>query len=111
MGEETQTKEFMIMKPIIVATAFCALLSGMALSPALADDQPANDPARHRMGDDGKLPATNSATTRVPEMGAGTGESSGTAGSHRMGDEGTLPATGNVGTRVPDQGANTQNPK
>jgi len=99
------------MKKMIIATAFCALLSGAALTPALADDQPANDPARHRMGDEGKLPATNSATTRVPDMGAGTGESSGASGSHRMGDEGTLPATGNVGTRVPDQGAGSQNPK
>lgn len=98
------------MKKIVIATAFCALLGGAAMTPALADDQPANDPARHKMGDEGKLPATNSATTRVPDMGAG-GESSGTTGSHRMGDEGTLPATGNVGTRVPDQGAGTENPK
>lgn len=100
------------MKTIVAATAFCAILGSMALTPALADDPPANDPARHRMGDDGKLPATNSTTTRVPEMGgASSGESSGAEGSHRMGDEGTLPATGNVGTRVPDQGADTQNPK
>ena len=98
-----------MMRKIVIATAFCALLGGTSL--ALADDQPANDPARHRMGDEGKLPATNSVTTRVQEQGASTGESSGTTGSHRMGDEGTLPATGNVGTRVPDQGAGTQNPK
>lgn len=96
---------------LIIATAFSALLLGSALAPALADDQPSNDPARHRMGDEGKLPATDSMTTRVPEQGAGTGESSGTAGSHRMGDEGKLPATGNTSTRVPEQGAGTQNPK
>jgi len=99
------------MRKIVIATAFCALLGGTALTPALADDQPSTDPARHTMGDEGKLPATNSVTTKVPEQGAGTGESSGTTGSHRMGDEGTLPATGNVGTRVPEQGAGTQNPK
>lgn len=98
------------MKPL-VATALSALLLCAALTPVIADDQPANDPARHRMGDEGKLPATNSATSRVPEMGAGAGagESSGTSGSHRMGDEGKLPATGNTSTRVPEQGAGTQN--
>jgi hypothetical protein len=96
---------------IAIATVFSALLLGTALVPAFADDQPAaNDPARHRMGDEGKLPATDSTTTRVPEMGAGTGESSGTDGRHRMGDEGKLPATGNTTTRVPEQGAGTQNP-
>ena len=94
---------------LLVATALFALLLGAALTPVIADDQPANDPA-HRMGDEGKLPATNSATSRVPEMGADTGESSGTSGSHRMGDEGKLPATGNTSTRVPEQGAGTQNP-
>lgn len=96
---------------LLVTTALSALLLGAALTPVIADDQPANDPARHRMGDEGKLPATNSATSRVPEMGAGTGESSGTSGSHRMGDEGKLPATGNTTTRVPEQGAGTQNPQ
>ncbi|HVZ04062.1 hypothetical protein [Hyphomicrobium sp.] len=96
---------------LIIATVFSALVLGTALAPALADDQSTNDPARHRMGDEGKLPATNSATSRVPEMGAGTGESSGTSGTHRMGDEGKLPATGNMSTRVPEQGAGTQNPK
>jgi len=95
----------------VIATAFSALLLGTALAPAMADDQPSTDPARHRMGDEGKLPATNSTTTRVPEMGAGTGESSGTSGRLRMGDEGTLPATGNTSTRVPEQGAGTENPK
>ena len=74
-------------------------------------DQPSTDPTRHKMGDEGKLPATNSVTTRVPEQVAVTGESSGTSGSHRMGDEGKLPATNGVSTQVPEQGAGTQNPK
>jgi hypothetical protein len=96
---------------LIIATAFSALLLGTAMTPALADDQSTNDPARHRMGDEGKLPATNSVTKRVPEQGAGTGESTGTTGSHRMGDEGKLPATNNVTKSVPEEGAGTQNPK
>ena len=109
-GELPITQGVQLMK-YVIATAFSALLLGTALAPAMADDQPSTDPARHRMGDEGKLPATNSTTTRVPEMGAGTGESSGTSGRHRMGDEGTLPATGNTSTRVPEQGAGTENPK
>lgn len=96
---------------IAIVTALSTLLLGAALAPAIADDQQSNDPARHRMGDEGKLPATNGVTTRVPEMGAGTGASSGTSGSHRMGDEGKLPATGNMSTRVPEQGAGTENSK
>ena len=96
---------------LILATVFGALLLGTALTPVLADEQPSNDPARHRMGDEGKLPATDSVTTRVPDQGAGTAETSGAAGTHRMGDEGTLPATGNTTTRVPEQGAGTENPR
>lgn len=96
---------------IILAAAFSALLLGTASVPSFAEDQSSTDLTRHRMGDEGKLPATNSATTRVPEMGAGTGASSGTSGYHRMGDEGKLPATTNMSTRVPEQGAGTQNPK
>jgi hypothetical protein len=96
---------------ILIATAFSALLLGTALTPAMADDQPSTDPARHKMGDEGKLPATNGVSTQVPEQGAGTGESSGTAGSHKMGDEGKLPATNGVSTQVPEQGAGTENPK
>jgi hypothetical protein len=96
---------------IATVTVLSALLLGTAMVPAFADDAPTNDPARHKMGDEGKLPATDATTTRVPEMGAGTGESSGTEGRHRMGDEGKLPATGNTTTRVPEQGAGTQNPQ
>ena len=98
------------MKSIVVMT-FSALLLGATAAPLLAEDQPTTDPARHKMGEEGKLPATNSVTTRVPEQGAGTTEPSGANGSHRMGDQGTLPATGNVGTRVPNQGAGTQENK
>jgi hypothetical protein len=67
-----------------------------------ATDQSATDQTRHRMGDEGKLPATGAASSRVPDQGAGTGTSTGTEGSHRMGDEGKLPATNSVTTRVPE---------
>lgn len=96
---------------IAIAAAFSALLIGTALAPAIAEDQPSSDPTRHRMGDEGKLPATNGVTSRVPEMGAGTGASSGTAGSHTFGDEGKLPPTNNMSTRVPEQGAGTHETK
>ena len=95
----------------LVATAFSALLLGAVLTPAFADDQTSTDPTRHTMGDSGKLPATNSMSTQVPEQGAGTGASSGTSGSHTMGDEGKLPATNSMSKQVPEQGAGTQNPK
>ena len=95
----------------LVATAFSALLLGTVLTPALADDQTSTDPTRHTMGHSGKLPATNSMSTQVPEQGAGTGASSGTSGSHTMGDEGKLPATNSMSKQVPEQGAGTQNPK
>ena len=95
----------------LVATAFSALLLGTVLTPALADNQTSTDPTRHTMGDSGKLPATNSMSTQVPEQGAGTGASSGTSGSHTMGDEGKLPATTSMSKQVPEQGAGTKNPK
>lgn len=95
---------------VLLAAAFSALLLGTASAPAFADDQPSTGNAQHRMGDEGKLPATNATTSRLPEMGAGTGASTGT-GSHTMGDEGKLPATGGMSNQVPEQGAGTQNPK
>lgn len=96
---------------VFLAAAFSALLLTTAAVSASADEQPSTGTTQHRMGDEGKLPATNATTSRVPEMGAGTGASSGTSGSHTMGDEGKLPATGNMSTRVPEQGTGTQNPK
>lgn len=97
---------------IAIATIFSALLLGTAFAPAIAEDQqPSTDPTRHTMGDSGKLPATNGVTTQVPEMGAGTGASTGTSGTHTMGDEGKLPATNGVSNQIPEQGAGTQNPK
>jgi hypothetical protein len=85
----------------IIATASAALLFSLATTPSIAEDQSA-DPTRHTMGDSGKLPASGAVSGRVPEMGAGTGTSSGTEGtSHRMGDEGKLPATNSMSNEVP----------
>jgi hypothetical protein len=83
------------------AAAFAALLLSTTPTLSIADEQ-APAPNRHTMGDSGKLPASGAASSRVPEMGAGTGESTGTEGSHRMGDEGKLPATNAGSTRTPE---------
>jgi len=85
-----------------IAAASAAFLLSLTATASIADDQPSNDPARHTMGDSGKLPASNATNSRVPDMGAGTGTSTGTEGSsHRMGDEGKLPATNSVTNQVP----------
>jgi hypothetical protein len=95
-------------KYTVAALSFCIL--GAVSIPALAQDQPTTKGPPVRMGDDGKLPATDTITNKVPEMGAtsSTGTSDGTAGSaspkgppQRMGDEGKLPATGTVSGAVP----------
>lgn len=84
-----------------IATAAVALLFSIATSPLIAEDQ-SSDPTRHTMGDSGKLPASGAVSGRVPDMGAGTGTSTGTEGSSkRMGDEGKLPATNSMSNEVP----------
>jgi hypothetical protein len=82
-------------------TAFAVLLLSTTPTLSIADDQ-APPPNRHTMGDTGKLPASGATSSRVPDMGAGTGSSTGTEGSHRMGDEGKLPATNAGSSRVPE---------
>ena len=84
----------------LFATAFAALLLSTTPTLSIADEQ--TPPNRHTMGDSGKLPASGATSSRVPGMGAGTGESTGTEGSHKMGDEGKLPATNAGSTRVPE---------
>ena len=92
------------MKYFIVA-AFAALLLGTATIPSTAEDQPSTNSSTHTMGDTGKLPATGTVSGAVPDMGAASGSSSGTASpdgsSHKMGDEGKLPATNSVSGAVP----------
>lgn len=86
----------------LLATASVAILLSIATTPSIADDQTSTSPARHTMGDEGKLPSSGAVSGRVPDMGAGTGSSTGTAGSsHRMGDEGKLPATDSMSGQVP----------
>jgi hypothetical protein len=89
------------MKYFIVAGSAAIFLSFVA-TPTIADDQTSTNPARHTMGDEGKLPASGAVSDRVPDMGAGTGSSTGAEGtSHRMGDEGKLPATNSMSGQVP----------
>jgi hypothetical protein len=86
----------------IFATAATAAILAFAVTPSIADDATSTDPARHTMGDQGKLPSSDAVSGRVPDMGAGTGNSSGTEGTtHRMGDEGKLPATNSMSGQVP----------
>lgn len=86
----------------IFATAAATVLLGAATIPAIAEDQPAANSSSHTMGDSGKLPASGAVSGRVPDMGAGTGSSTGTEGtSHRMGDDGKLPATNSMSNEVP----------
>lgn len=86
----------------LTAAASAAIIFAFAATPSIADDQTSTDPARHTMGDEGKLPSSGAVSGRVPDMGAGTGSSTGTAGSsHRMGDEGKLPATDSMSGQVP----------
>ena len=88
----------------ILAPALAALAISAAAAPAFAEDQSPTKRPSHTMGDSGKLPATGGVSGRVPEMGAGTGTSSGSTGSsHRMGDEGKLPATNSMSNEVPKQ--------
>ena len=86
----------------LIATASAALLLSIATTPSIAEDQTTTDRTRHTMGDEGKLPASGATSSRVPDMGAGTGTGAGTEGnSHRMGDEGKLPATDSMSGQVP----------
>lgn len=96
----------------IIASALAALTLSTAATLAVAEDQ--SPPARHTFGNEGKLPPTGATSNRVPEMGAGTGQSTGaegTEGRHRMGDEGKLPATNSMSKKVPEMTPpNTENP-
>lgn len=84
-----------------IAPALAALCLSAATTLAIAEDQ-STDRTRHTMGNEGKLPASGAVSGRVPDMGAGTGSSTGTAGSsHRMGNEGKLPATNSMSNEVP----------
>ncbi|HRN84832.1 MAG TPA: hypothetical protein PK857_08425 [Hyphomicrobium sp.] len=100
-----------------VTTALAIFAAVGALSTvAIATDRPSLKGPPQTMGDEGKLPASQTLTNKVPDMvgpetdSGATGASSGTSGSsspkgppQRMGDEaGKLPATGTVSGAVPN---------
>jgi hypothetical protein len=96
------------MKRIATAAATVALLAAM-LTPVIAQDRPVTKGSPDlKMGNDGKLPATDAVTGNVPDMGSTTAEPN-TATPPRpdatapktMGDEGKLPATKSMGAQVP----------
>ena len=88
-------------------TAAIALLSA-AFAPAIAEDRSGTKAPPKTMGDEGKLPATDTVTGKVPDMGSTTADPNtatpprpdGTA-PKTMGDEGKLPATNSMGEQVP----------
>lgn len=94
------------MKYPLIAIAFALL--GSASTPATAEDPVSPKGPPQTMGDEGKLPATDTLSGAVPEMGAtaapaatGDGSASPKGPPQTMGDQGTLPATGTVSGAVP----------
>ena len=92
-----------------IATASAAILAlGAAFAPAIAEDRPVTKAPPKTMGDEGKLPATDTVTGKVPDMGSTTAEPNtatpprpDTTAPKTMGDEGKLPATKSMGEQVP----------
>ena len=83
-----------------------AVATMLALTPAYAGD-PAPKAPQKTMGDEGKLPATDTLSNKVPDMGAQPAEPSSGPVTPKgpqatMGDEGKLPATEAGSGRVPD---------
>jgi hypothetical protein len=98
------------MKVFITPVIAIAAIGALSAS-AIAEDAPSTKGPPQTMGDEGKLPASETMRNAVPDMtgpntgSAATGGSSGTSGTSglRMGDEpGKLPATGTVSGKVPE---------
>ncbi len=100
------------MKRILAITAAIALAA--ATTPAMAEtaqERTLKAPEKG-MGDEGKLPATNTMSGAVPDMtgpqtaatpaDTDASSSSPKGPPKRMGDEGKLPATNNMSGAVPD---------
>lgn len=93
-----------------IASAIAIAALGTASVSAIADDRPTLKGPPQTMGDEGKLPASETMRNATPDMtgpdtGAATGESAGATGKSglRMGDEpGKLPATGTVSGKTPE---------
>ena len=93
----------------LTTTAAAIALLSAAFAPAIAQDRPVTKgPPDLKMGNDGKLPATDAVTGKVPDMGSTTADPN-TATPPRpdatapktMGDEGKLSATKSMGEQVP----------
>ena len=105
IGVANKTKE-RAMKKILTIVAMVAI--GAALSTASAEDAvaPNQKAPTKTMGDEGKLPATRTTKSAVPEMRTDRGTNAvQDDGSKRMGDEGKLPATAAGSNAVPDMTA------
>lgn len=99
-----------------ITSAITIFAIGAASGLAIADDRPEPKGPPKTMGDQGKLPPSETMRGAVPDMvgpstgDASTGESTGTSGAAstkgptvRMGDQpGKLPATGTVSGAVPE---------
>lgn len=90
---------------------FAASMLAVAITPTFAEtpqERTLKAPQK-RMGDEGKLPATEHMSTQVPGMTGGAAtpadENAGPSGpkgpAKRMGDEGKLPATNNMSNQLP----------
>jgi hypothetical protein len=99
-----------------ITSAIAIAVIGAFSASAIAEDRPTTKGPPQTLGDEGKLPPSETMRNAVPDMtgpnagSAATGESAGTTGSaspkgppQRMGDEpGKLPATGTVSGAVPE---------
>ena len=90
-------------------TCAAAIVFAAALTSAYADDRPIAKAPQKTMGDEGKLPATSTVGSSVPNMGAAPSDEADpnvTAGPRgtvkRLGDEGKLPATSTMSRSVPE---------
>jgi hypothetical protein len=82
----------------------------MIATPAFAEtggERPVTKAPTKTMGDSGKLPATSTTNSAVPDMTGSqpAGDPVGEDGRKRMGDSGKLPATGATSNAVPDMTA------
>ena len=96
---------------ISITSIFAVAAIGTLSTLAIAEDRPTTKGPPQTMGDEGKLPASETMRNAVPDMtgpnSGASGASSGSTGSGatglRMGDEpGKLPATGTVSGKVPE---------
>jgi hypothetical protein len=88
------------------------LTASITLAPAIAEDRPITKGPTKSLGDEGKLPPTNTMSDAVPDMtgpdvgtsaqGAGDGTAPGATPPKRMGDEGKLPATSTMTKQLPE---------